>query len=158
MKELIAKRQAALKAEGKKGFTLIEVIVVLVILAILAAIAIPALTGYIDKANQRAVVTEAAQIRTGLQAISSDSYTTGAGAMTITAGADNLPTGYSPVVTGTTTVQQEIRNLSGTTVPADGTLTAIQWSGRNLIGFTYNTGTNGYTVVYSATGYQVTKN
>jgi prepilin-type N-terminal cleavage/methylation domain-containing protein len=35
------------------GFTLVEVIVVLVILAILAAIAIPALTGYIDKAQIR---------------------------------------------------------------------------------------------------------
>ncbi|MDO4552010.1 MAG: prepilin-type N-terminal cleavage/methylation domain-containing protein [Bacillota bacterium] len=42
---------------GKKyrsGFTLVEVIVVLVILAVLAAIAIPALTGYIDKANRTA--------------------------------------------------------------------------------------------------------
>jgi type IV pilus assembly protein PilA len=37
----------------RAGFTLVEVIVVLVILAILAAIAIPALTGYIDKAQMR---------------------------------------------------------------------------------------------------------
>jgi prepilin-type N-terminal cleavage/methylation domain-containing protein len=37
----------------RRGFTLVEVIVVLVILAILAAIAIPALTGYIDKANDK---------------------------------------------------------------------------------------------------------
>jgi prepilin-type N-terminal cleavage/methylation domain-containing protein len=36
-----------------KGFTLVEVIVVLVILAILAAIAIPALTGDIDKAEDK---------------------------------------------------------------------------------------------------------
>jgi prepilin-type N-terminal cleavage/methylation domain-containing protein len=42
---------------GRKraGFTLVEVIVVLVILAILAAIAIPALTGYIDKAEYQGV-------------------------------------------------------------------------------------------------------
>ena len=38
------------------GFTLVEVIVVLIILAILAAILIPALTGYIDKAQERQAV------------------------------------------------------------------------------------------------------
>ena len=40
------------KLKDKKGFTLVELIVVLVILAILAALLIPALTGYIDKANK----------------------------------------------------------------------------------------------------------
>ena len=40
------------KMKNKKGFTLVELIVVLVILAILAALLIPALTGYIDKANK----------------------------------------------------------------------------------------------------------
>lgn len=45
--------------KNKKGFTLVEVIVVLVILAILAAILIPTLTGYIDKANEKAVMAEA---------------------------------------------------------------------------------------------------
>ena len=37
---------------GRKGFTLVEIIVVLVILALLAAIAIPSLTGYIRKAQK----------------------------------------------------------------------------------------------------------
>lgn len=37
---------------NNKGFTLVELIVVLVILAILAAILVPALLGYIDRANQ----------------------------------------------------------------------------------------------------------
>lgn len=46
------------KMKNKKGFTLVELIVVLVILAILAALLIPALTGYIDKANQEKVVAE----------------------------------------------------------------------------------------------------
>ena len=46
------------KMKDKKGFTLVELIVVLVILAILAALLIPALTGYIDKANKEKVVAE----------------------------------------------------------------------------------------------------
>lgn len=40
------------KKNSKRGFTLVELIVVLVILAILAALLIPALTGYIDKAQK----------------------------------------------------------------------------------------------------------
>ena len=47
------------KLKNKKGFTLVELIVVLVILAILAALLIPALTGYIDKANKEKVIVEA---------------------------------------------------------------------------------------------------
>ena len=43
--------------KNKKGFTLVELIVVLVILAILAALLIPALTGYIDKANKEKVIS-----------------------------------------------------------------------------------------------------
>ena len=46
------------KLKDKKGFTLVELIVVLVILAILAALLIPALTGYIDKANKEKVTAE----------------------------------------------------------------------------------------------------
>lgn len=46
------------KMKNKKGFTLVELIVVLVILAILAALLIPALTGYIDKANEEKVIAE----------------------------------------------------------------------------------------------------
>ena len=41
-----------MKKSNKKGFTLIELIVVIAILAILAAILIPAITGYIAKAEQ----------------------------------------------------------------------------------------------------------
>lgn len=38
--------------KNKKGFTLVELIVVIAILAILALILIPALTGYVGRANK----------------------------------------------------------------------------------------------------------
>ena len=48
--------------KNKKGFTLVELIVVLVILAILAALLVPALTGYIDKANKEKYVAATRQV------------------------------------------------------------------------------------------------
>jgi prepilin-type N-terminal cleavage/methylation domain-containing protein len=52
---------ASSRHTGKKqpGFTLVEVIVVIVIIAILAAIGVPALTGYIDKAQDKNYIVEA---------------------------------------------------------------------------------------------------
>lgn len=50
------------KRNGKKGFTLVELIVVLVILAILAALLIPALTGYINKAKEKQITAETRQV------------------------------------------------------------------------------------------------
>ena len=62
---------------NKNGFTLVEVIVVLVILAILAALLVPALTGYIDKANEKKVIADARSLMIAQQTIESDIYAAG---------------------------------------------------------------------------------
>ena len=74
------------KKKNKKGFTLVELIVVLVILAILAALLIPALTGYIDKANQEKVVAETRMIVMAVQTEASTYYGTKGSSGAITAG------------------------------------------------------------------------
>ena len=62
------------KLKAKKGFTLVELIVVLVILAILAALLVPALTGYIDKANKEKVVAQTRMITMAVQTEASSCY------------------------------------------------------------------------------------
>lgn len=64
------------KLKNKKGFTLVELIVVLVILAILAALLVPALTGYIDKANKEKVVSETRMVVMAAQTEASSAYGT----------------------------------------------------------------------------------
>jgi prepilin-type N-terminal cleavage/methylation domain-containing protein len=61
----------------RNGFTLVEVIVVLVILAILAAIAIPALTGYIDKAEDKKYIADARNAEVALRAVFDEAYADG---------------------------------------------------------------------------------
>lgn len=58
--------------KNKKGFTLVELIVVLVILAILIALLVPALTGYIAKANEKKVQVEARQMLVAIQTTESE--------------------------------------------------------------------------------------
>lgn len=62
------------KMKNQKGFTLVELIVVLVILAILAAMLVPALTGYIDKANDQKIVAATRQVVMAAQTEISEAY------------------------------------------------------------------------------------
>ncbi len=63
-----------MKKRDNKGFTLVELIVVLVILAILAAILVPALLGYIDKAREKQVTTNAEAAYVAAQALATEVY------------------------------------------------------------------------------------
>jgi prepilin-type N-terminal cleavage/methylation domain-containing protein len=67
----------ACPSRRRAGFTLVEVIVVLVILAILAAIAIPALTGYIDKANDKKYIAQARDISVAMKTVLNEAYASG---------------------------------------------------------------------------------
>ena len=73
MFELVNKKRNDLK-KNKKGFTLVEVIVVLVILAILAALLIPAMTGWIKKANEKTIAAEARNVQLALQTVVSENF------------------------------------------------------------------------------------
>ena len=82
------------KMKNQKGFTLVELIVVLVILAILAALLVPALTGYIDKANKEKVIATTRMVVMAAQTEISEKYGLKAdgkltGTFTGTAGADS---------------------------------------------------------------------
>ena len=68
------------KMKNKKGFTLVELIVVLVILATLAALLVPALTGYIDKANKQKVIATTRQVVMAAQTTVSEAYGKNGGA------------------------------------------------------------------------------
>ena len=65
MKEMIQARKEQMQKRGKKGFTLMEMLIVVAIIAILIAIAIPAFMAQLSKARAE---TDTANIRSGYAA------------------------------------------------------------------------------------------
>ena len=135
------------KLKDKKGFTLVELIVVLVILAILAALLIPALTGYIDKANKEKVVAETRMVAMAVQTEASEAYgAAGAGKTLNDTNADATWTDDTSITTDhidNIKALAEVVDLTNTTFEAtiskDGKLTEVK----------YNSGV--YTCTYNAT-------
>jgi len=64
---------------GKRAFTLVELIVVLVVLAVIAAMLMPALTGYIKRAKQAKYINQADAARVAAQAVMTQLYGLGPG-------------------------------------------------------------------------------
>ena len=128
MMNLVYNKKSLFKKNGKKGFTLVEIIVVLVILAILAAILIPTLTGYIDKANKKAVVAEARSALMAAQTIASEKY----GAKDTTA-----PTAA------------EVAKLAEV---AEGNIGTISPGTKNTVSFTYTSGNYKVVITNSVMG------
>ena len=116
-------RKSQLQAKG--GFTLVELIVVLVILAILAALLIPALTGYIDKAKEKKVISETRMLVMAAQTIASDEY--GAGNTTITYAKSGDDKAGDGVVS-----DKEIAKLVDFTLN-DGTDLDIDFNSKNIV-------------------------
>lgn len=57
---------------GKKGFTLVEIIVVLVVLAVLAAFTIPSMLGFVEDAKGKAYIVEAREVYVAAQAAATE--------------------------------------------------------------------------------------
>jgi len=66
-----------IKENKKGGFTLVELIIVLVILAVLAAFLVPTLTGYVDKADEKSLISETRLVVMAAQSISDEVYAEG---------------------------------------------------------------------------------
>lgn len=144
--------------KNKKGFTLVELIVVLVILAILAALLIPALTGYIDKANKEKVVAETRMLVMAVQTEASTYYGTKGSTGAIAAGtiANKDGTANSPEKTMYDEIVKlaEVKSLTGT--PTASFQAEVGTNGA-VKSVSYENGT--YTCVYTASSstYKVEK-
>ena len=126
------------KMKNQKGFTLVELIVVLVILAILAAMLVPALTGYIDKANNQKIVAATRQVVMAAQTEISEAYGKGAlenTTVTITNNAAASDPAKDKNITGKAIV--ELAEVGKYDTPASGTAQYKLTNGITKIVVTY---------------------
>ena len=150
MFKMIMKRR--LEKNKKKGFTLIELIVVIVIIAIIAAIAVPALTRYIDSANNRAAQAQAHNIQVVLQAEVTTFYETNL-STAVTGGAGSPGTDLSPLFAATPAgatapigapsdypglgTIRDILEYNGVMLIVGSTIENIDFDGKRLVSFNY---------------------
>ena len=128
------------KMKNKKGFTLVELIVVLVILAILVALLIPALTGYIDKANEEKVVSECRMVVMAAQTTISEKY--GQGTDKVTFSDDN--TASTPEISAIANLAEvSAASISAVHYDAQGKITSVTYTNK---GYTCNYANNSYSV------------
>ena len=154
------------KLKNKKGFTLVELIVVLVILAIMAALLVPALTGYIDKANQEKVIAECRSVVMAAQTTASEYYGLNKGLKDSTNDAENVKTALAqiqtlaevPTVKGATTADDKAAwNYTITIGTANGesnVVTSVVFcDGKSTVTYTKNasTGEGSYSKVKAGT-------
>lgn len=129
MLEMLKERKAALEAQGKKGFTLMEMLIVIAIIAILIAIAIPIFTAQLNSAKHAADEANARSIYAIAMADYMDnskydgSYTVSGKTVTVTNGSDSQTFEMSDI--GTITIEN--------TTNTDGKATAapkitVTWS------------------------------
>lgn len=111
----------------KKGFTLVELIVVLVILAILAALLVPALTGYIDRANNEKIIAETRQAVMAAQTIASEEYANNVKDLSkdTSVNSNGSSVAYSAAIKSLGEVSGTITNVTVT----DGKVTSLTYSG-----------------------------
>ena len=124
--------------KNKKGFTLVELIVVLVILAILAALLVPALTGYIDKAQEEKATAECRMVVMAAQTEASTAY----GSLSGTITADAIK---KAMKTANIDKYAEVKGKYAVEVNAQGQITKVTYSNA------------GYTCIYAGKAYTVTK-
>lgn len=119
-------KMLALQNKRKKegGFTLVELIVVLVILAILAALLIPALTGYIDKAKEKGVISETRQCVMAAQTLADEEYAKGTASINQDSNNSNCS---ADNIENLAEVTGEVNNFQVT----DGKVTTLKYTAKN---------------------------
>ena len=118
----------------KKGFTLVELIVVLVILATLAALLIPALTGYIDRANNEKIIAETRQAVMAAQTIASEEYANNV--KDLSAGTSVNSNGSSVTYTSAIAALGEVKGTISEVVVTGGKVTKLVYSNTKTCTYT----------------------